>query len=417
MVGSNIDGFVVDYRYTGTVAGTSLGRTATHEIGHYLGLQHPWGSNTGDCQGDAGAEDDDITDTPFSSDPNYTQSSCSMTPTQCGHTIFGSNYMDYPDDACMNAFSTGQKNVMRSVLSGTASGLGFGSRAQLVNNAATTCGTPQTTCANPVTAAFTMGFETNETVTGWTSENSNSDTNTAGNAVTWAVGNTTQADGDYGPHTGAQYAAYFYNNNGTSAANDWLFSPCLTLATGKTYTLKFWYAVGSSQGVTYTEKLRVSLGTAQNSANMTVLLQDFGAVTNAYPGYQQATVTFTVATNGTYYIGFKCYSDADKYILMVDDINLTGTITSTNDVRFAQDFTVSPNPATDELVLELTDLLYEKGANITVTDIAGHTVLEQPWTTGQNKTFVYVEKIPDGLYFITLHTGGQRVTRKVIVRH
>ena len=286
MIGSNIDGFAVDYRYVGSDGNRILGRTASHEIGHYLGLLHPWGMNEGECQGSAGAEDDGIADTPFSSDPNYTPASgvCNMTPTQCGHTIFGSNFMDYPDDPCMNAFSNGQKTIMRAVVTGTAAVYGFGSRAQLVNNAATTCNqNPVSSCANPYNAAFNMGFESNQNPSNWTVENTNNDVNNSGNPVTWSIGNGVQIDGDYGPHNGTQFADYFYNDNATSGGNDWLFSTCLTLQTGKTYTLKFWYAVGktASNGTIYPEKLKVFAGTAATAAGMTKLISDLGTLSNA----------------------------------------------------------------------------------------------------------------------------------------
>lgn len=56
MVGSDIDGLVVDYDY-GIGNGS---RTSTHEIGHYFGLDHPWGN--GGCGSDDGMDDTPTTD-------------------------------------------------------------------------------------------------------------------------------------------------------------------------------------------------------------------------------------------------------------------------------------------------------------------------------------------------------------------
>ncbi len=423
MVGSNIDGFAVDYRYVGAdTPNRILGRTATHEIGHYLGLLHPWGMNEGECQGSAGAEDDGIADTPFSSDPNYTPASqiCNSTPTQCGHVIFGDNFMDYADDPCMHAFSNGQKTVMRAVVTGTASAYGFGSRAQLVNNAATTCNlNPVSTCSNPYNAAFNMGFEASENTAAWAAENTNGDVNTANAPVKWTIGNGVQSDGDYGPHTGNQYADYYYNDNTTSAANDWLFSPCLTLQTGKTYNLKFWYAVGktSTNGIVYPERLRVKLGTSAVSTAMTTLINDLGTLNNAYPNYQQASYDFTVPANGDYYLGFQCYSLANQYILLLDDVNITGRITPTDNYgNLANMVKMFPNPTANEFQVQLTEGLDTKNAYITVCDVAGREMIRQDWAQGFETTFINTNRLMQGAYLVTLHLNNQEYfTQKMMI--
>lgn len=82
------------------------GRTATHEVGHYLNLRHIWGD--GRCR-----QDDFVADTPSSDGPNY---GCPGYPTvNCKSTDMTMNYMDYTDDACMTMFSEGQKTRMRSI--------------------------------------------------------------------------------------------------------------------------------------------------------------------------------------------------------------------------------------------------------------------------------------------------------------
>ena len=79
------------------------GRTATHEIGHYLNLRHIWGD--GPC-----SATDFVDDTPSSASqyygcPSYPQNSCSSSD------MF-MNYMDYVDDQCMFMFSLGQEARM-----------------------------------------------------------------------------------------------------------------------------------------------------------------------------------------------------------------------------------------------------------------------------------------------------------------
>lgn len=103
------DGVVIDYQAFGTVgtakAPFNLGRTATHEIGHWLNLRHIWGD--GDC-----TKDDFIVDTPTASGPNY---KCNIGRISCGNINMVENFMDYSDDACMNLFTVGQKARMRAL--------------------------------------------------------------------------------------------------------------------------------------------------------------------------------------------------------------------------------------------------------------------------------------------------------------
>ena len=98
-----------------------LGRSATHEVGHYLNLSHIWGENRiPSCQ-----DDDFVADTPPQFDKNY------GTPTfphvSCGNGPHGDlfmNYMDYVDDAAMLMFTRGQVARMRAALSGPRRELG-----------------------------------------------------------------------------------------------------------------------------------------------------------------------------------------------------------------------------------------------------------------------------------------------------
>ncbi|TYP76948.1 zinc metalloprotease [Aquimarina intermedia] len=105
------DGVVIAAPYFGTEGYVSapfdLGRTATHEVGHYLNLRHIWGD--GRCR-----QDDFVNDTPASDRSNY---GCPSYPTtHCKSNDMTMNYMDYTNDACMYMFTNGQKLRMRAVL-------------------------------------------------------------------------------------------------------------------------------------------------------------------------------------------------------------------------------------------------------------------------------------------------------------
>lgn len=92
------------YRYN------CFGRTATHEIGHWLGLIHPWG--------DSYCGDDYVYDTP-PTESSYKGTVCTDAFSNCSGVRTRNlieNYMDYSPDNCMNMFTKGQIQRMRAVL-------------------------------------------------------------------------------------------------------------------------------------------------------------------------------------------------------------------------------------------------------------------------------------------------------------
>ena len=110
---ANTDGCVILYSTLGSEANPfpggspyNLGRTLTHEAGHWLGLRHIWGD--GDC-----SASDFCNDTPESDGSNF---GCPNV-TNCGSQDMVENYMDYTNDACMHTFTADQKTRMQTVMS------------------------------------------------------------------------------------------------------------------------------------------------------------------------------------------------------------------------------------------------------------------------------------------------------------
>ena len=164
------DGVVCGYQYfgnTGTAtAPFNKGRTATHEVGHWLNLRHIWG--------DGACASDYVSDTPV----HYTDNGgCPSHPksNSCGTSAeMFMNYMDYTDDACMNLFTLGQKSRMQAVL---ASG---GARATLASS---------TGCGGTITASYCSAKGTNTSYE-WIS-----------NVKLGTINNSTTGSGGYADYT------------------------------------------------------------------------------------------------------------------------------------------------------------------------------------------------------------------------
>lgn len=115
---ANTDGVVSNYTYFGSndadgvsIPGAfNLGRTMTHEVGHYLGLFHTF---QGGCSGGG----DLCADTPAVDAPNF---GCPTGHVSCGSVDMVQNYMDYTDDSCMNVFTINQKARVIAILATSA---------------------------------------------------------------------------------------------------------------------------------------------------------------------------------------------------------------------------------------------------------------------------------------------------------
>jgi len=120
---SATDGVVIDPLYFGLSGNANapynLGRTATHEVGHWMNLRHIWG--------DATCGSDQVSDTPVHNTANYGKpayphySTCTGTPVE-----MTMNYMDYTDDDSMYMFSLGQKSRMAAIFVSGGARYSFG---------------------------------------------------------------------------------------------------------------------------------------------------------------------------------------------------------------------------------------------------------------------------------------------------
>ena len=150
------DGIVVDTDYFGNVCNDGrnhhLGRTTTHEIGHYFNLKHIWGA-----KGCGEVDDDLVEDTPLQDNFHV---GCPTHPSvSCGSSDMFMNFMDFTDDACISMFTIGQRDRMLAAINGPRSGLLNSNRCLFINQPRPDLGV--TVFPNPVSDCIHIEFNAN----------------------------------------------------------------------------------------------------------------------------------------------------------------------------------------------------------------------------------------------------------------
>lgn len=234
MTDKSLDGVVMADQYfgrTGTAkAPFDGGRTTTHEVGHYLGLRHIWGD--GPC-----GTDDFVSDTPESDAANY---GCKTGHVSCGSEDMVQNFMDYSDDSCMNLFTTGQKNRMRTYL---AEG-GARRALALSDKSGSGGGTPTPSACSSTVSSFPYSESFESGIGAWTqATDDNFDwTRDANGTPSSSTGPSSAAAGSYYMFTESSNPNY---PTKTAIFN----SPCFDLSSVSNAKFKFKYHMyGSSMG-------------------------------------------------------------------------------------------------------------------------------------------------------------------------
>ena len=306
---ASTDGVVVlntAFGNTGTAAAPfNLGRTATHEVGHWLNLRHIWG--------DANCGNDFVTDTPTQQTSNV---GCPAFPKPtCGNTSDQwMNYMDYTDDRCMYMFSAGQVARMEATF---ATG---GGRSTFLTTSAC-ASTPPPACTTPTGLSATSITQTGATL-GWAAVTGAANYTVSYNA-TGGTSTTLTVTGTSTVLTGlVASTAYSYRvtANCTSGSSSAATGSFTTLGTN---TITYCANPGGS---TADEWLAfVGLGAISNTSGgqNTAGYQDFtNLATNLLPGTR-----YTI----NYQAGFRSGYSATEYYRVWIDYNRDGDFLDANE--------------------------------------------------------------------------------------
>lgn len=440
---ASTDGVVVLYSSVGgpSAPGTAnpyhLGRTATHEVGHWVNLYHIWGDDGTSCSGS-----DQVSDTPNQADENY---GCPSFPTiSCSNGPNGEmymNYMDYTDDACMNMFTAGQASRMNATLNGTRLSLqssqgcvppaGGGCNVPSGLNATSVTASSATLNWSAVTGANSYNIQYRKTGTGtWTSTTSTTTSKaisglTASSQYEFQVqtvctgsSSAFSASSNFTTSAGACSDNYEPNNTRTAAPtiatnvdivglispsgdNDYFKFTTTSPNTNVKVTL-------TNVPFDYDLKLYNSAGTL--------------LATSQNGGTTSETVKRNTSTAATYYARAYGYAGANSatqcYTLRVSTSSTPFRTTSSFDDESDQAdiLTMYPNPAKDKLNLQFNSST-EGGVNLNVIDMIGRTVLNsfRIGNKGMNNFELNTSDLNKGIYFVEVNNGVDREIKKLIL--
>lgn len=448
------DGVVCDYAYFGTIGSQQpfhLGRTATHEVGHWLNCYHIWGDDGTSCNGT-----DQVSDTPNQADENYGCPSGSIV--SCSNGPNGDmymNYMDYTDDACMNVFTTGQKNRMQALF-----GSG-GFRAPLLNSLGCEppgggggCGTPGSLSASNVTqtsatlnwgsvsgaTAYNLQWKLSSastwtTVPGLTSTSHNLSGLTAGSTYNFQV----QADCNGTTGSYSAPASFTTQSGGGGCSDPYEANNSRNAAKSITPGTAINALIGTSSDNDYF-KFNVTSSNRNIKIDLTNLPLDYDLRlyrNNSQVGISQNAGTTpeqiiynNANTSATYYprvYGYNgAFSTSQCYTLLVSlsstawrtDGSTDGQVTTIEIPVDFEDagFAMWPNPATDRLTVEVP-LEADSEVQVSIFDAAGKAAVQQQRTLvkGDNQFTLDLQGLSNGVYMVQVRNGEVAKVRKLVV--
>ncbi|GAA4032390.1 hypothetical protein GCM10022409_15800 [Hymenobacter glaciei] len=210
---------------------------------------------------------------------------------------------------------------------------------------------------------------------------------------------------------------YSYNNVGptpTVGADDWFYTPALTLSNTQRYRVSFYYRT-AGQGLS--ERLEVKYGAAATPAGQTTTLYTNNNITANT--YQLANNTSTpavadiTAANGTVYVGFHAISLANQGFLAIDDLTIGASPLATSEA-LKRAVSVFPNPSNSgQFNLEI------HGANAAQLTVEVTNLLGQRVYTGTAKdnlrTVVDLSALTSGIYSLKVRNGQEFTMQQISI--
>lgn len=394
------DGVVITYTGFGTM-GTAAnpfnkGRTATHEVGHWLNLFHIWGDDGTACTGS-----DLVGDTPNQADENY---GCPSFPqVSCSNGTNGDmfmNYMDYTDDACMYMFTTGQKARVSALFVSGGSRFSLTTSPGCTPGGAVTCGNASGLTSSAITTSsatiswtavsgatsYNVQYKPSTSTT-WTTLTA-STTSSALSGLSAATTYNYQIQSVCANGSGTYVASTFTTSTATSCGNPSGLTASAITTTGATLG---WTAV--SGATSYNVQYKLSTATTWTSTTSTTTTKALTGLTagstynfqiqavcaNGTSSYVASTFT-TTASTGTCANNYESNNTRNTAASIAINTNITSMIGTSTDKDY---FKIVTTTAAPKLKVTLSTLpfdydlkLYNSSGTLLSTAAASGTTTE-----------------------------------------
>ena len=322
-----------------------LGRTVTHEVGHWLGLKH--------ISGDANCGDDNCADTPTQ---QAQSSGCPTNQNTCGSLDQIENYMDYSNDSCMNTFTNDQVARMRAILNPANNIINRGSLVS-VDAVPTACSTNPDFNIAATNSPISISSGTNQ-----------------------AIFNL-----NFSALNGYNTNTIFSVTNGLPTGASTVFSQASMNADG-TFTL----TIGNLSGVTpgsYT----ITISAAGSTTKTIDVVLTIGSSCNSYNSTQNNVAVPPATVNGTEAAPGESILNIANNII-INDVNITINVT----YAYVEDLRIvltSPDNTSVELIKNIAN---NAGVNFTntVLDDAGTNAIQSTVTANAPFTATYSPSSP-----------------------
>ena len=450
----------------------NLGRTVTHELGHFYNLNHTF---NGDGNGVCGVGGDGIADTPEVANSTYAcPANGSVAGCAPGTSSLTMNYMDYVNDACMYMFTPQQMTIVDNYVATIASdfkpGVCTPATPSFViaadNSEVLSCPTTDTEAV--FTFSYTTILDFNETTT------FSATGNPAGTTVTFNP-TTRNTDGDFTMTIGNLQASaqgeYTITVTGTSASETknvdvLLKNTCTTIVcesydspqnldiaitdgsggspgqpvanhvinipdmatiesmtvnvdVSHTYVSDLVLQLLHPDGTTFINLWEVECG-SQNDLDVT-FDDDAGAIMCAEPTVGTYAPSGSLSTfngleaQGDWTLFVADFFGGDTGVINDWSITICSEQALSTEEFAIEDFSIFPNPNKGEFTVKLNSAS-DSDINIDVFDIRGRRIFNNTYTNNADfNEVVRLNNVQSGMYLVTVSDGNKKTTKKIII--
>ncbi len=392
---ASTDGLVIRFNAFGRVGTLKypfhLGRTVTHEMGHFLGLLHIWGNenDNSSCINDDGCDDTPKTTGPITGCPS------SVGSCEDGVEALKEDYMDYANDACMNLFTVDQKDRIYVVLANSPR------RKELVSSLV--YNTPEITAnfriADTTTGCYPKQLTFTDASSGYTKLNSWS----------WTITGTLTSTSPIVSH--AKNLKITFN-----IPDKYKASLVVGNISGQKDTLVKTFFIHDAPDV------KIISSSASNTVNNCQLVSFTATGANKYlwqnnlnsqrlngPAFYSIfpESDITISVTGT-----SIYGCADKATYSMNVIAIDCSAGTADELE--SQIKLYPNPFDENLNIEIDNTIGQP-LEITLSNIQGVEVKTGKADKSSDKNYSFsTGNLPKGIYFIKVQTNAAVFTRKLI---